>query len=215
MAQKLQPIADPAAHALAVTGYPCSVAERVDLWAGAAVYHTTGQFARTDERNFHQHCGPTAVTNVICAIQNRRGMARNDPAEIFGRCAAIGRRRLTYWNIPEQVHLGGTSYLLLFPYVAACLRQCGIRDAQQTWRLQASPEQMARELDRGRLLLLAMTRHRCYGSHMAVAYGYVKVSVAGRGRSRLYLLAADGWSAAPRYIDAETLRICGYVAVKA
>ena len=214
MAQKLKPIFDPVAHATAETGYPCSVAERVCPWEGAAAYHTTGQFARTGERDYHQHCGPTAVTNAVCAARKRRGMAPMDPAEVFALAAAVGRRRLTYWNIPEKLHLGGTSYLLLGPYVAACLRKCGLDGVRQTWRIQARPEQMAAELARGRMLVLAMTHHRCYGSHLVVAYGLVRVAVAGRSKPRLYLLVADGWAGGPRYIDAETLRLCGYVAVQ-
>lgn len=212
---KIPVITDPVAHAAALTGYPATELQRSQPWSGAVTFHTTGEFARTADRAYHQHCGPTALTNVICTIRRRRGMEPLDPAEIFARAAAIGRRRLTYWNIDEKLHMGGTSYLLLRPYVAACLREFGITGARLTWRLQAKPEQMARELERGRLLILAMTRHGCYGSHLVMAWGTVRVAVEGRGVPRLYLLLADGWSSRPRYVAADTLKLCGYVAVEA
>jgi len=211
---KKLPIADPAAHAAARTGRHCAERQRLEPWRGEAAFHTTGEFARTEDRRYHQHCGPTALTNVICTLRRRRNMAPLDPAEIFRETAAIGRRRLTYWNIDERLHLGGTSYLLLRPYVAACLRQLGIPEARLTWRVQARPERMARELEQGRLLVLAMTRHGYYGSHLVMAWGTVRVAVPG-GASRLYLPVSDGWSAAPRYIAADSLHICGYVAVEA
>ena len=213
MSRKCQPIADPSAHSAAVTGRHCTERQRVEPWRGQAAFHTTGEFERTDDRRYHQHCGPTALTNVICTLGRRRGMAVPDPAEIFREAAAIGRKRLTYWNIDERVHLGGTSYLLLRPYVAACLRAFGLGDARLSWRIQARPERMAHELERGRLLVLAMTGHGCYGSHLVMAHGVVRVAVEGGG-DRLYLLLSDGWSSRPRYVSADSLHVCGYVAVE-
>ena len=207
-----QPIVDPAAHAAAVTGRQWTERQRLEPWRGEAAFCTTGQFARSGERRYHQHCGPTALTNAICTLRRRRGLAPMDPAEIFQCCAAIGRRRLTYWNIDERAHLGGTSYLLLQPYAAACLRRFDLGDARLTWRIQARPERMARELERGRLLLLAMTRHGFYGSHLVMAHGVVRVGCGGE--TRLYFLVSDGWSPRPRYIDANSLHVCGYVAVE-
>ena len=212
--RKLQPIVDPAAHAAALTGYPCTVLQRTEPWRREAVFHTTGEFARTEGRTYHKHCGPTAMTNMICTLRRRLGMEPPKAAAVFDRCAAIGRRGLTYWNIRDRIPAGGTSYLLLRPYAAACLRAFGLGSARLTWRVQAKPEQMARELERGKLLLLAMTRHGCYGSHLVMACGTVRVAVAGRSAPRLYFAVADGWSPRPRYIAADTLRLCGYAAVE-
>lgn len=212
--QELLPVSDPVADAVAVTGYPCEELSRREPWRKNAEFHTTGEFGKLG-RGYHQHCGPTAMTNLVCAIRRKRGLAPLEPDEIFQRAAAIGKRRLTYWNIDEKLHMGGTSYLLLRPYVAACLRSCGIDGAKLTWRVQAKPERMEEELERGRLLVLAMTHHRCYGSHLVLALGAVRVAVDGRSKPRLYFLLADGWAARPRYVAADTLRLCGYVAVEA
>ena len=212
---KLQPIADPSAHTAALTGCPASEVRRMEPWRGHAAFHTTGEFSRRDDRVYHKHCGPTAFTNLICTLRSRLGMEPVEPTAVFDRCAAIGRRRLLYWNIRDDVPvLGGTSYLLLRPYVSACLRDFGLGDARLTWRLQARPERMARELEQGKLLVLGMTRHRCYGSHLVMACGTVYVAAADGSAPRLYLLVADGWSHRPRYIAADTLRLCGYAAVE-
>lgn len=213
MREKLQPIADPAAHAREVTGYECRVLSDESPWQRYMIFRTTGGFEKLD-RTFHQHCGPTALTNVIGAIQRRRGMACSDPEEVFVRCAAAGQRRAAYWNIPEKFRLGGTSYLLLPSYARFCLRQFGIRDTRVSGHLLASPEQMAAEIAKGRLLCLTMIRHRCYGSHVVVAYGAVRISPAGRGAPRLYLRIADGWASRPRYLAADTLGLCGYVSIQ-
>jgi hypothetical protein len=181
----------------------------------AALHRAAEDQAKQESfQGYMPELGKDFMKQAVADFYARRG-TKLDPAEIFARAAAIGRRRLTYWNIDEKLHMGGTSYLLLRPYVAACLREFGITGARLTWRLQAKPEQMARELERGRLLILAMTRHGCYGSHLVMAWGTVRVAVEGRGAPRLYLLLSDGWSSRPRYVAADTLKLCGYVAVEA
>ena len=215
MKKKLEPVSDPLIHSREVTGYDCRLLSDESPWQRWMTFYTTGRFGTLEDGRFHQHCGPTALTNIVCAVERRRNMALNDPAEVFLRCAELGRRRATYWNVNEKYHLGGTSYLLLPSYAAACLRQFGIRDARVTARLVATPEQMAAEIARGRLLCLSLFRHQCYGSHVVVAYGAVRISPAGRGAPRLYLRIADSWWPRPRYLAADTLGVCGYVAVEA
>ncbi|MBE6990076.1 MAG: hypothetical protein E7426_04960 [Ruminococcaceae bacterium] len=214
--KRVLPITDPVRHAAALTGRSCRLLSDDCPWREDMAFHTVNEFGGLG-RGFHQHCGPTAVTNLVCAAVRRRDPAHAedvDPARIFSRAADIGRRRLTYWNIHERFHVGGTSYLLLRAYVAACLRQFGMSGARVTARLKASPEKMAEEIRRGRLLCLAMYRHRCYGSHLVVAYGAVQVAVEGEAVPRLYFRVADGWSTTPRYILADSLRLCSCISVE-
>ena len=211
-----RPIDNPVRHAGEKTGFECKLLSADHPWQSLMTYHTTGEFAGTGH-GFHKHCGPTAITNVLCTIDRRDGaesLLQLPPTEIFRRVAAIGQHRATYWNIKDSVPLGGTSYALLWAYVHACLRRFGVRDVRTSGRLVASPKAMAREIRQGSLLILSLYHHRCYGSHIVVAYGTVEVAVAGRAAPRLYLEVADGWSSRPRYIAAEDLRHCGYVAVR-
>ena len=211
-----RPIDNPVRHALEKTGYECKLLSVTHPWQPYMTFHTTGRFSRSD-RSYHKNCGPTAITNLLDAAAARCGredLLRLSPEEIFRRVAAIGRHRAAYWSIRDPIPLGGTSYALLWAYVHACLRRFGVRDVRTSGRLVASPKAMAREIRQGSLLILSLYHHRCYGSHIVVAYGTVEVAVAGRAAPRLYLEVADGWSSRPRYIAAEDLRHCGYVAVR-
>ena len=211
-----RPIDNPVRHAGLKTGYECKLLSADHPWQPFVTFHTTNEFAGL-ERRFHKHCGPTAITNVLCTIARRRrleSILQLPPEEIFRRVAAMGQHRATYWNIKDSIPLGGTSYALLWAYVHACLRRFGVGDVQTAGRLVASPQTMAREIRRGSLLILSLYHHRCYGSHIVVAYGAVEVAVAGRMAPRLYLEVADGWTGRPRYIAAEDLKNCGYVAVR-
>ena len=211
-----RPIDNPVRHAGGKTGYECKLLSADHPWQPLMAYHTTGEFSGIGH-GFHKHCGPTAITNVLCTIARCGGpekLLQTPPAEIFRRVAEIGQHRATYWNIKDSVPLGGTSYALLWGYVHTCLCRFEVRDVAVSARLLASSRAVAREIRRGSLLILSLYHHRCYGSHIVVAYGTVEVTVAGRAAPRLYLEVADGWSGRPRYIAAEDLRQCGYVAVR-
>ena len=211
-----KPIDDPVIHAREVTGYDCMLLRAETPWLREMTFHTTRDFDRTD-RVYHKHCGPTAITNLLCTIARRRGVEKilqTPVQEVFRRVAAIGRHRATYWNIREEIPLGGTSYLLLWAYVQACLRHYGVDRYQLSGRLAATPQDLAREIRRGSLPVLFLYHHRYYGSHLVVACGVAEVAVPGHHAPRLYFKVADGWVNRPRYIAAEDLRRCGYVAVR-
>ena len=210
-----KPIDDPVIHSREKTGYDCTLLRSDVPWEREETYYTTRDFDRTD-RSYHKHCGPTAITNLLLTLARRRGLDElkaKPPEELFAAVAAIGRRRFTYWNIRDDVPLGGTSYVLLMGYVHACLRHFGLGRTKLSGRLAATPREMARELRKGSLLILSLYHHRYYGSHIVVACGVAEVRVPGRAAPRLYLKVADGWVRRPRYIAAEDLPRGGYVAV--
>ena len=179
-----RPIDNPVRHAGGKTGYECKLLSADHPWQPLMAYHTTGEFSGIGH-GFHKHCGPTAITNVLCTIARCGGpekLLQTPPAEIFRRVAEIGQHRATYWNIKDSVPLGGTSYALLWGYVHTCLCRFEVRDVAVSARLLASSRAVAREIRRGSLLILSLYHHRCSGR--------------------------------PRYIAAEDLRQCGYVAVR-
>jgi len=211
-----RPIDNPVRHALEKTGYECKLLSVTHPWQPHMTFHTTGRFSRSD-RSYHKNCGPTAITNLLDAAAARCGredLLRLSPEEIFRRVAAIGRHRAAYWSIRDPIPLGGTSYAMLGNYIHTCLYRFGLGDRiRLSGRLLSSARDMAREIRQDSLLILSLYRHPYYGSHIVVAYGVVEVAVAGRAAPRLYLEVADGWTSRPRYIAAEDLKHCGYVAV--
>ncbi len=207
---------DPVLHSRDKTGYECSLLRDESPWGDNETFYTTRDFDRLGQK-YHKHCGPTAITNIICSVARRCSRAdllKMPREEIFRKVVAIGKKRATYWNIRDDVPLGGTSYLLLMGYIHACLHRFGMDSTRMTGRLAATPREMADEIRRGSLLVLSLYHHRYYGNHIVVACGATEVSVPGNHAPRLYLKIADGWVGRPRYIAAEDLRRAGYVAIR-
>lgn len=187
-----------------------------DLWKPYETFHTTGEFAHAGHKSFRSHCGPTAMTNLLCTLHARYhypGLEGRTPEEIFLACARVGRRHLLFWNMALLGRFGGTSYFVTGPYMRLCLREFGITDISVSVRLFTTPGNADRQLRSGALCLVQLLFHRTYGSHMAAAYG--SAATAGpQGQHRRYLLLSDGWSSAPRYLSEENTKVLGLTILK-
>ena len=71
----------------------------------------------------------------------------------------------------------------------------------------------AKELEKGRLLVLQVYYHKIYGTHLVVAYGLEHYQALD-GRIRTYIKLADGWSSRPRYLALEDVKVCGYFSLE-
>ena len=153
-------------------------------------YCTTGQFEKLGH-GFRQHCGPTALTNLVLTLRpeatSGAGGAET-PEDLFLRLARLGQRRLNYVNLKLPFRLGGTSDLLCRSYLRAALRESGLRDAEAGPRRRATPQSLRAALRRGSLVYLQLRRHPRYGSHHLLCYG-----LDPDGSLRL----ADGWTDEP------------------
>ena len=150
-------------------------------------YFTTGQFEKLG-RGFRQHCGPTALTNLVLTLGGEKQTAPESPEALFLRLARLGQRRLNYVNLKLPFRLGGTSDLLCRGYLRAALRESGVTGAEAGPRCKATPQSLRAALRRGSLVYLQLRRHPRYGSHHLLCYG-----LDPDGSLRL----ADGWTDEP------------------
>ena len=65
---------------------------------------------------------------------------------------------------------------------------------------------LRRALTRGAVLYLILVRHPSYGNHHAVCYGY-RMKTDEKGKRRMYLITADGWSAAAQEMAVKDLKL--------
>nr|WP_027870731.1 hypothetical protein [[Eubacterium] cellulosolvens] len=161
-------------------------------------------------------------------------------AEIFEKVSELGIRKRFYWNMDVLKRFGGTYDLLTGFYLKNCFRYYGIpyrmslsgiqgknrlpRDRWQASKpevvvksvIPVRKEQYLRSLRRGNLLYLQLHHHPCYGSHHLVCYGYVEVAARGgicdgqENCRKTYLIVADGWTHALRYLDTSGIGLCRY-----
>ena len=166
-----------------------------------------------------------------------------DPAEIFRAVCLIGRKNLAYWNTDILRHFGGTYDWLTGRYIRECFRYFGVpcdtladgiflgigkaaREGAMTEnsRLQSGAlkvtghvgtdlHRLTEELRRGKLLYLQLHWHPSYGDHHVLCYGCRILSDEEKKTQLLYLLVADGWNAAPRYVEASAMLLRHYYAV--
>ena len=149
-------------------------------------FHSTGEFGRGYYRN---HCGPTAISNMmITALQLRRGarLPDDEVQAVFEDVAQTGRRRLIY-----NRRYGTTDFLLWF-YARAAFNRHGITELRPVMRHTLSAKNARRALSRGSFLLLELFGHPKYKWHQMVVYGTDE-----KGR----FVAADGFESVPVYLD--------------
>lgn len=186
----------------------------IENWFRYESFYTTGRFSGLD-KGFVQHCGPTAITNILITLDRRYGyeqVAKEEPEEIFRKVAALGRRYLFYINRNILHYWGGSNIWLMGFYLRSALRKYGIRDRRiHLWPV-ALPKMAVEQLKKGRLLLLSVYHHKIYGSHSVVAYGLQNLKGAD-GCIRTYIQLADGWAERPRYLAVEDLKLLGYCTI--
>ncbi len=175
-------------------------------------YCTTGQFGRLD-RPYRRNCGPTAMTNLVLTLRERRGETRREtPPEIFRAIARLGRRRAVYWNVDLFGRWGGTSDLLAGAYLRAVLRRFGLENVRVRRRARLTEKRLDAALARGSLLYLELRRHPRYGDHHLLCYGAETRVVNGRRETLLRL--ADGWAAEPVLLPLRGLKRAYFVEVE-
>lgn len=153
-------------------------------------FHSTGEFGRGYYRN---HCGPTAISNlIITALQLRRDsiLPTDEIRAIFEDVASMGRRRLIY-----NRRYGTTDFLLWF-YVRAAFKTHGITELHPIMRHTLSGKTARRALSHGSFLLLELFGHPKYNWHQMVVY-----DIDEEGR----FIAADGFESVPVYLDDVTI----------
>ena len=133
-------ITDPVADAQKKYHLPFEEVKRVNRWERWMSHATTGQFAAL-QGGFVRHCGPTAITIIITAM-NKRYHYLVSPAEaegtvepsgffpsqtdVFEKVSEIGIRHRFYWNMDFLKRFGGTYDLLTGFYLKSCFRFYGI-----------------------------------------------------------------------------------------
>ena len=208
------PISDPLRHAEKKHGVPFLKKRTVAPWEEWISRHTTGEFASLG-KGYKRHCGPTAVTNMILSLNRRYHLTRSPLAakEIFLKVARLAQKRGIYWNTEFLNHFGGTSDLLTPLYLHSALRNYHI-PAKVSGPVVASRRGLLRDIEDGALIYLQLYLHPIYGSHHLLCYGYTVLRALPTGKEEIFLVLADGWNPAPRYLPLSELYLFHYYAVR-
>ncbi len=171
-----------------------SVRPIASSWERFAECHTTAEFSHLGS-GYNRHCGPTAVTNLFAAWQNRyvETSRRISAQNVFETVAELGERSMIYRNVDEKHLFGGTSDLLYPVYLRLAARKLGLTHVRVSARFILREEILLRLLRSGGIAYVQLFHHPKYGFHHVVIYGAELVRDEN-GRRHVEFLCADGWS---------------------
>ena len=135
-------------------------------------FHSTAEFGRGYYKN---HCGPTAITNLIVTARQRQlgtALSSDEVRDTFEKVASMGKRSLIY--------------------VKAAFKKLGIKSLRPVMRHTLSAGNARRILSKGSFLLIELFGHPKYGWHQMVIY-----DTDERG----LFIAADGFSSSPVFLN--------------
>lgn len=190
------------------------IEKSAEPWAEDASFRTTGGFGKLDG-GYVKHCAPTAMVNILLSLDHRNPSRRGFrivPVQAFRRIVSYGQQKHYYFNTDRFRFFGGTLNLVSRVYLRAALRLYGRHDFKLGRFRPAWPFFLRRSIDRGALLYLILLRHPTYGNHHAIAYGY-RIRRDEKGKKRMFLVAADGWSREETEIPTKGLFLSSFVPV--
>ena len=159
------------------------------------------------------HCGPTAVANILRAFRMRNNDARIPSSHItlLNTMISLGQAH-GHYN-PD----GGTSNARAPLFIQDAFRIHGVTaPSVNTFNINYTNLEIS--LRSGRLMYVMLWNggagHPFYGRHHVVAYAYARLRSDSTGWFKTYLKIADGWSASARFIDLASATNDRYVEVR-
>lgn len=206
-------ITDPFEHAAYIYGgtYVCN--DYVNSWESYMRFYDTVDFLYLDD-GYDNHCGPTAITNIILSVANRYNILplRNTAAtSVFRTVAGIGLNHtpVPYYLSVERTIDGeprkGTLLETTRDYITDCFAYYEVPVSVSTEWSYVSYSTIYNALLREGLMYLSLVGHPRYGNHAVVVYACTRLREETFGEYVSYLKIADGWANGGRYVDCSTL----------
>ena len=166
---------------------------------------------------------PEEIFREVCVI-GRKDLAywNTDALKLFGGTydpltGRYIRDCLRHFGAPYEDTAGG-----IFLGIGRAAREGALTEGSALKRkstlsvsgfVGADLRKLTGELRRGKVLYLQLHWHPSYRHHHVVCYGCRILADPERKKQLLYLLAADGWAAAPRYVEASSMLLRHYYAI--
>lgn len=198
-------IPEPYRHANAHYQGPFKYYEHINRWDSSSAHLSVIDMSSFNCKN---HCGPTAVTNMLRMYGNRFNISsiKSDTnSDLFGSVLWIGNCKY-YFNADIDlgvITLGGTFNSLAGSYIKDCFDEYGL--TANCTRKDINYNNIKYSLSRDYLLYLMVNNHSTYGNHHMVCYAYTRLISETTGLYKTYLKVADGWDTRPKYVDLATV----------
>lgn len=198
-------IDDPFTHAQAIYGGTYTNHEWRNDWENYVEYHTTSEFKNLNG-GYVNHCGPTAITNMLIMYGNRyniTSITSKTADDLFIRAAERGRGAY-YYNTDALGVFGGTVNVLAGEYIEAVFSFLG-ETVSSAGRYTINYNNIKTSLSNNRLVYVMTSNHGIYGDHHMVCFAYTQLKDSTLSRYHTYLKLADGHGTHGRYVDIATV----------
>ena len=200
-------IDDPYVHANKYYTGPFEYHDHVNKWENYVEFNTMDEFENVGN-GYVNHCGPTAITNMIIMYGNRynnRSITSKLPTTIFANVANIGTVNMYYANadfeVIDGVVIGGTADSLADNYLVTCFEDYGVNITVSNKKKAISYNNVKTSLSNNALLYVMLNGNARYGNHHVASYAYTRMQSTKTGAYKTYLKIVDGWASHGRYLD--------------
>ena len=195
-------ITNPFTHANANYAGPFKCHDYVNKWENYVLFYRTSDFNTVNNVSYNNHCGPTAITNLMCMYQYKyRGIKNESDAAktMFNYVAQYGIRNL-YYNNSDSKYFGGTSDTGAGPYIRGAFSSyLGV--STTTLLYEVKYNNFRNSFANDAVMYLILHKHETYENHHLVGYAYTRLQSTTTGWYKTYLKVCDGWGKNGRYID--------------
>lgn len=155
-------------------------------------FRTTSDFP-----GYNNHCGPTAITNLIEMIGDYRNISTitsKSYTTIFAQVANKGIQEGYFSNN------SGSSWSTLNSYIDDCFAIYGVNVTVSSDNT-VTYNDVKTQINANRPFYLSLHNHSSYGNHGVAGYAYSQFISETTGFPKSFIKIADGWAHHGRYID--------------
>lgn len=155
-------------------------------------FRTTGDYS-----GYNNHCGPTAITNLIEMIGSYRGIYsinKYSHNEIFRKVANYGIKKGYFSNA------NGSPWEYESNFVKGAFSLFGVNVTMLTTE-EVTYNNVKYYINLDRPFYLTLKGHSSYGNHAVAGYAYTRFVSTTTGYYKSFIKIADGWNSTGRYID--------------
>jgi len=197
-------ITNPFTYATIVYGGTYTCSDSANNWESYASFATT-----TDFTSYINHCGPTAITNIIKMYGNKYNNSTIKNASISGVFSQVmianNASGCAYYSAS-----GGTIRSKVGNFIRDSFARYGISvsisagcnaSGESNYPVDYSNAKSVFSKTNA-LMYISLTNHACYGNHAVVGYAYTRLYIPNSTISaKSFVKVADGWGNYARYID--------------
>lgn len=195
-----QIITDPFTYAKNVYGGTWSALEWANNWENHMNFSSTSDFLW-----HNNHCGPTAITNIIKSYGNKYNVSsiKNSSSQtVFNKLMDVNAEN-GYNYFKESGDGAGTTVSTTSDFIKKGFKKFNVN--VQVYGMYSPTYQDIKNATTGnRLMYLIVWNNKPYGNHAVVGYAYNRLKNQ-KGDLSSYLKIADGWSHEGRYLPISTL----------